>query len=863
MSSSTVTYTSISSNYDGLPMHLVEPYVEAALQDPEQAPPSLDYVPGPENPPSPDYVPSPEEPEQASFSPNYVLEPEYPEYLEDPEEDPVDGGDNADDESFDDDNDDKKEEEQEQEAFEDDDKEEEEWHLALADSSDVPVDDPVPLAEDTEAFETDESAPTPVPSPRCCTARMSIRPKYRCQILLRHSSLNLATTQRHDAQELYVHCEDAQDDRSLLGAQVSILRRERIHFYSMDSSYEREALLLDMHGLTLGVGSRLWRPKLELYKEMLMYYKDKRSEMRKRMQPKRIAATTTPMTDAQIKALIAQGVADALAERDADRSRNFDDSHDSGSNRRRRMPVAHESIVGYVNAYAMTWKTLKKMMTDKYCPRGKIKKLDIKLCNLKVKGSDVEIYSQRFQELALMCSRMLLEELDEVEKYVVGLSDMIQGSVMASKPKKMQDAIKFATELMDQNIRTLAERQAKNKRKFKDTSKNNQNQQSQPAAANNQRAQRANQRVLTCFECGAHDHFKSNYPKVKNKNYGNQSGNGNVMARAYGVGTTGTNLNSNVVMEMGSFDVIIGIDWLSKYHVVIVCDEKIVRILFGDEILIVCGDGSNNKHGYSINPTSGISNRFSTRCCTYSMGALSIGSIRDERIVGSTTETFQQKLYKTQFLTLGSFVLFVKKKDGSFRMCIDYQESNKLTMKNRYLQPRIDDLFVQLQGSSVYSKIDLKPGYHQLRAEVEDAQLTGLELIHETTEKIVQIKQIIQAARDRQNCYADVRCKPLEFQVGDQVMLKVSPWKGVICFGKRGELNPRYIGAFKLLTKVGAVSYRHKLPQQLSRVHSTFHVSNLKKCLSDDPLAILLDEIHIDDKLHFIEEPVEIIDSVN
>ncbi|GKE73629.1 putative reverse transcriptase domain-containing protein [Tanacetum coccineum] len=136
-------------------------------------------------------------------------------------------------------------------------------------------------------------------------------------------------------------------------------------------------------------------------------------------------------------------------------------------------------------------------------------------------------------------------------------------------------------------------------------------------------------------------------------------------------------------------------------------------------------------------------------------------------------------------------------------------------------------------------------------AKVGDAQLACPELIHETTEKIIQIKQIIQASRDRQKSYADVRRKPLEFQVGDRVMLKVSPWKEVIRFGKC---------PFKVLAKVGTVAYRLKLPQQLSRVHSTFYVSSLKKCLSDEPLAIPLDEIHIDDKLHFVEEPVAIMD---
>ncbi|GJY49156.1 putative reverse transcriptase domain-containing protein [Tanacetum coccineum] len=126
-------------------------------------------------------------------------------------------------------------------------------------------------------------------------------------------------------------------------------------------------------------------------------------------------------------------------------------------------------------------------------------------------------------------------------------------------------------------------------------------------------------------------------------------------------------------------------------------------------------------------------------------------------------------------------------------------------------------------------------------AEVRDAQLTGPKLIPDTTEKIVQIKIRIQAARDRQKSYADVRRKPLEFQVGDRVMLKLLPWKGVIRFGKRGKLNPRYIGPFKVLAKVGTVAYKLELPQQLSRVHSTFHVSNLKKCLSDESLAIPLD----------------------
>ncbi|GJZ36710.1 putative reverse transcriptase domain-containing protein, partial [Tanacetum coccineum] len=134
-------------------------------------------------------------------------------------------------------------------------------------------------------------------------------------------------------------------------------------------------------------------------------------------------------------------------------------------------------------------------------------------------------------------------------------------------------------------------------------------------------------------------------------------------------------------------------------------------------------------------------------------------------------------------------------------------------------------------------------------AEVGEVQLTGPEIVQETTEKIIQIKQRMQAARDRQKSYADLKRKPMDFQVGDKVMLKVSPWKGVVRFGKRGKLNPRYVGPFKVLEKVGSVAYKLELPEELSRVHNTFHVSNLKKCHADEPLAVPLDGLHFDDKL--------------
>ncbi|KAI3797668.1 hypothetical protein L1987_32929 [Smallanthus sonchifolius] len=145
-------------------------------------------------------------------------------------------------------------------------------------------------------------------------------------------------------------------------------------------------------------------------------------------------------------------------------------------------------------------------------------------------------------------------------------------------------------------------------------------------------------------------------------------------------------------------------------------------------------------------------------------------------------------------------------------------------------------------------------------AEVGNSQLTGPEHVLETSEKIIQIRKRMAAAHDRQKSYADKRRKPLEFQVGDMVLLKVSPWKGVIRFGKRGKLNPRYVGPFKIVKRIGLVAYQLDLPEGLSGVHNVFHISNLKICLADESLAVPLEELQIDEQLRFIEEPVEIID---
>ncbi|GJW48442.1 putative reverse transcriptase domain-containing protein [Tanacetum coccineum] len=147
-----------------------------------------------------------------------------------------------------------------------------------------------------------------------------------------------------------------------------------------------------------------------------------------------------------------------------------------------------------------------------------------------------------------------------------------------------------------------------------------------------------------------------------------------------------------------------------------------------------------------------------------------------------------------------------------------------------------------------------------LWAKIRGSSLIGPELVQETTNKVVLVKEKPKAARDRQKSYVDYRRKPLEFEVGDRVLLKVMPWKGVVCFGKKGKLAPRYVGPFEILERIGLVAYRLRLPEEFNSVHDTYHVSNLKKCLADANLHVPLDEIRVEKTLHFIEEPVEIMD---
>ncbi|GKA25979.1 hypothetical protein Tco_0712088 [Tanacetum coccineum] len=318
--------------------------------------------------------------------------------------------------------------------------------------------------------------------------------------------------------------------------------------------------------------------------------------------------------------------------------------------------------------------------------------------------------------------------------------------------------------------------------------------------------------------------------------------------------------SSLIPLSHGSFDVIMGMDWLSKRKFVIVCHEKVVRIPIKE-------GGILRVHG--------------------------------ERTLGASKALMNAKIDEPKLsdITVGAPVLFMKKKDGSFRMCIDHRELNKLTVKNRYPLPRIDDLFGNkvTRSMTLFLKIDISvrlrwmiyplvladaaesvrdaigfkyylassSGWTKspvLWAEIRGSSLIGPELVQEMIDKVVLVKEKPKVVRDRQKSYADKRRKPLEFEVGDQVLLKVSPWNGVVRFGKKGKLAPRYVGPFEILKRIGLVAYRLRLPTELNIVHATFHVSNPKKCLADASLHVPLVEIKVDKTLRFIEESVEIMD---
>ncbi|GJT19865.1 putative reverse transcriptase domain-containing protein [Tanacetum coccineum] len=970
----------VGPEHEGLPWMLDDPYIQVALQ----APPSLDYIPRPEEPQSPpllgfvlepvypEYMPQEDEvflaeeqplPDAASptaQSPDYVPEsdPEADPKEDDdkdPQEDPVDypadGGDGG--------NDEDESSEDDEVDIEADDDEEEEEHPAPADSTVVALlaADQAPSAEETEPFETDESAATPpphlayrvttrisipapvttplwsdaeipspplplIPSPSLPVSKpllvsspvpvlspsppaSPIRPEDRPEVTLpsqkrlgiaisptykvRESSSAaaarpdgglredygfVATMDREirrdpkrdvrygitdscdeivetlqgapDTYEIYTRLDDEQSGRQLLAGRLNMLFRDR-------RAHARTGRLMETKAkMSREAWDDLWM------RVILCVQRDADGRSQEAEAAHRGTKADKETSNLDDRAMINQGVTAALAVRDA--NTNGVDSHNSITGARRNERATRETV-GNDIAYAMTWTEQKKKMTNKYCPRTEIKKLEVEL--------------------------MFPEESDKIEKYFGGLPDMIHGSVVASKPKTMQEATKMAIKVMDKRIRTFADRQTENKRKPDNNQQLQQQHQNKrqntvrayaartvekkqygvskplclkcnyhhdgPCAskchkcnkvghfacdcksttnannANHQSGTGSDQKP-TCFECGFQGHFKREFPKLKNNNNrGNQVGGGNAPAKVYAVGHA-TNPDSNVVtgtfllnnryasilfdtgadrsfvstafstkidilptaldhyygveladgrimglntilrgctlnilnhpfnidlmpIELGSFDAIIGMDcnrgYEARLHIILYSktqeymlkgcpvilahittkevEDKLYKKRLEDVPIVqdfhevfpedLPGLPLTQQVEFQIDLVHGAA--------PVAWAPYRLAPSEMKELSKQLKELSDKGFIRPSSSPWGALVLFVKKKDGLFRMCIDYRELNKLTVKNRYPLPRIDDLFDQLQGSSVYSKIDLRSGYHQLRVREEDIPKTA------------------------------------------------------------------------------------------------------------------------------------------
>ncbi|GJT89313.1 putative reverse transcriptase domain-containing protein [Tanacetum coccineum] len=741
---------------------------------------------------------------------------------------------------------------------------------------------------------------------------------------------------------------------------------------------------------------------------------------------------------------------------------------------------AKVATMGLETVNQMPWTEIKQLMTTKFCPIEEVQRMEHELWNLKVKEYNIVAYTQRFNELALMCPRMVEPERVKVDAYFRVLTDNVKGEVTSFKPANLNEAVRMAHKLMERKLQEEVGEIRGRAYANKDAEPQGSNVVTGTFLLNNRYAS-----IL--FDSGSDKSFVDtrissmlNIDSVKIRaSYEVELTDGRVVSTNTILKGCTLNLVNHIFeidlmpIELGTFDVIIGMDWLVKHDVVIVCGEKVVRIPYGNKMLIV----ESSKGVSRLKVISCIKARkYVKRGCHLFLSHVTEKRSKEKRledvpVICDFPEVFPEELpglplprqvefridlvpgaapvacapyrlapsemreLSVQLQELlekgfirpssspwGAPILFVKKKDGSFSMCIDYpyhqlrvkEEDILITafrtryghfdfqvmpfgltnahamfmdlmnqvylvqflshvidrggvhvnpakieaIKNRAalttptkarqflglagynqrLWSRVDakreddniryhpgkanvvadalsrkernkplcvrplmmtihnDLSKQIHESqeeamkrenvkaknlgkvikslqkALGTNLDMSTAYHPQTDGQSERTIQTLEdmlrayvidfgkLIRDTTEKIIQIKNCLLTANSRHKSYANRRTKPLEFEVGDMVLLKVSPWKGVVRFRKRGKLSPRYIGPFMILARVGPVAYTLELPEEMKGIHSTFHVSNLKKCLAEGNIVVLMDEIQLDDKLHMIEEPVEVVD---
>ncbi|GJW64382.1 putative reverse transcriptase domain-containing protein [Tanacetum coccineum] len=368
-------------------------------------------------------------------------------------------------------------------------------------------------------------------------------------------------------------------------------------------------------------------------------------------------------------------------------------------------------------AHAMTWAALKKMMTDKYCPRGEIKKIETEMWNLKVKGTDVVAYNRRFQQLALMCSRMFSRKsIQEIEKYIGGLPDMILGNVKASKSKTMQEVIEFTTELMEDKTHAYVERNGDRKAITKGLSLY------VPSVIAIMKQVLVHLGAVTAIGLAIWPGTGSSEVYAIEMRVQNPD-NGVAVSTLLDIIPNTLDHGYNVELADGSHIFLAHVttkeieDKSEKNDLRKLPKFKDFPDVFPEDCRVLSSSYRQDEFQIDLVPWS--------RATTVARAPYRLAPSEMKELSEQLKELSDKGFIRPSSSPWGAPILFFKKKDGSFRMCVDYRELNKLTVKNRYPLPRIDDLFDQLQGSSVYSKIDLRSGYHQLRVREEDISKTA------------------------------------------------------------------------------------------------------------------------------------------